>query len=174
MADDFTYISFSAEINQNTTESLLAVCADLAKKQTGTVYVLFSSMGGSVANGFTIYNVLRSMPKAGRFGAHDSIKLLGLQGRYKGLEAGPVLKLRPADPIIQVDVLLSNGPSFFLNEFSGVFDLAGGGFVMLVFIGLVGGLPRIDGASHLNSPSSSWFVDPSRRSIPLARPQPRR
>ncbi len=62
MADDVTYVSFSAEINQNTTESLLGVCSDLAKKQTGTVYVLFSSMGGSVANGFTIYNVLRSMP----------------------------------------------------------------------------------------------------------------
>lgn len=62
MANDVTYISFNAEINQTTTETLLGVCADLANKKVGTVYLLFSTLGGNVINGFTLYNVLKGMP----------------------------------------------------------------------------------------------------------------
>jgi len=56
------YFSFSAEISQQTTETLLGICADLAKKKVKTVYLLLSTPGGNVMNGFNIYNVLRGMP----------------------------------------------------------------------------------------------------------------
>lgn len=56
------YISFSAEINPSTTESLIAIAADLANKRVEEVYLLLSSPGGSVMNGVNLYNVLRAMP----------------------------------------------------------------------------------------------------------------
>ena len=56
------YVSFSAEINQQTTESLLGICAELANKRTPTVYLMLSTPGGNVMSGLTIYNFLRSMP----------------------------------------------------------------------------------------------------------------
>ena len=57
-----TYISFSAEVNPNTTEVLLATCADLANKRTENVHLLLSTPGGSVMHGINIYNVLRGLP----------------------------------------------------------------------------------------------------------------
>lgn len=60
--ESVTYVSFSAEVNQQTTEALLAVCADLANKRVDTVYLMLSTPGGSVLNGMTLYNVLRAMP----------------------------------------------------------------------------------------------------------------
>src|SRR6059058_4371376 len=57
-----TYISFCAEINQQTTETLLGVCGELANKGTQIVYLMLSTPGGGVMHGLTIYNVLRSMP----------------------------------------------------------------------------------------------------------------
>jgi ATP-dependent Clp protease protease subunit len=57
-----TYVSFSAEINQPTTEALLGVCADLANRKVDIVYLMLSSPGGSVMCGLTLYNVLRAMP----------------------------------------------------------------------------------------------------------------
>ena len=57
-----TYVSFSAEVSQQTTEALLAVCADLVNKKMDVVYLLLSTPGGEVHNGMTIYNVLRAMP----------------------------------------------------------------------------------------------------------------
>lgn len=55
------YISFSAEINQNTTESLITVMADCANSKVQQVYLLLSTIGGSVMNGLNLYNVLRAM-----------------------------------------------------------------------------------------------------------------
>ena len=60
--DKVTYLSFSSEVSQKTTEALLGTCADLANKGTGTVHLMLSTPGGSVLNGITIYNVLRAMP----------------------------------------------------------------------------------------------------------------
>jgi ATP-dependent Clp protease protease subunit len=57
-----TYVSFSAEINQQTTEALLGVCADLANKKVDNVYLMLSTPGGTVMHGLTLYNVLRAMP----------------------------------------------------------------------------------------------------------------
>ncbi len=60
--ENVTYVSFSAEVSQQTTEALLAVSADLANKNVDTVYLMLSTPGGSTLNGITIYNVLRAMP----------------------------------------------------------------------------------------------------------------
>ena len=58
----FAYVSFSAEVNANTAEGLLGVCADLANKGTKKVCLLLSTPGGSVMHGVNIYNVLRGLP----------------------------------------------------------------------------------------------------------------
>lgn len=56
------FVSFSAEINPNTTESLIAALANLANQNVPEVYLLLSTPGGSVMNGMNLYNVLRGMP----------------------------------------------------------------------------------------------------------------
>jgi ATP-dependent Clp protease protease subunit len=56
------YISFSAEINPNTTESLIAALANCANEGVEAVHLLLSTPGGSVMNGMNLYNVLRAMP----------------------------------------------------------------------------------------------------------------
>ena len=55
------YVSFSAEINVATTETLLASCANLCGKFK-IVHLLLSSPGGTVMHGLNMYNVLRAMP----------------------------------------------------------------------------------------------------------------
>jgi ATP-dependent Clp protease, protease subunit len=56
------YVSFSAEINAHTTESLIAVMANCANQGVKEVYVMLSTPGGVVMNGLNLYNVLRAMP----------------------------------------------------------------------------------------------------------------
>lgn len=56
------YVSFSAEIVPNTTESLIATMSNLANARVEEVYLLLSSTGGAVMNGLNLYNVLRGMP----------------------------------------------------------------------------------------------------------------
>jgi ATP-dependent protease ClpP protease subunit len=56
------YVSFSAEVNPNTTESLLAVMANCVNQKIKTVYLMLSTPGGSVMNGLNLYNVLIGMP----------------------------------------------------------------------------------------------------------------
>jgi ATP-dependent protease ClpP protease subunit len=56
------YVSFSAEINANTTESLLAMMSNLANQGAEEVVLLLSTPGGNVMNGINLYNVLRAMP----------------------------------------------------------------------------------------------------------------
>lgn len=55
------FISFSAEINQNTTESFMAVIAEQINRGVKDFYILLSTPGGIVANGITLYNYLRSL-----------------------------------------------------------------------------------------------------------------
>jgi len=57
-----TYVSFSADINPNTTESLIGVMADCANKGVQEVYLMLSTPGGSVMHGLNLYNVLKGMP----------------------------------------------------------------------------------------------------------------
>lgn len=56
------YVSFSAEINPSTTESLIATMANCASQNVPEVRLLLSTPGGSVMNGMNLYNVLRAMP----------------------------------------------------------------------------------------------------------------
>jgi ATP-dependent protease ClpP protease subunit len=61
-ASPVAFVSFSAEIVPKTTESLLALCANLANQGTQTVHLLLSTLGGNVMHGMNIYNVLRALP----------------------------------------------------------------------------------------------------------------
>jgi ATP-dependent Clp protease protease subunit len=56
------YVSFSAEINPATTESLIATLANCVAQNVQEVRLLLSTPGGSVMNGMNLYNVLRAMP----------------------------------------------------------------------------------------------------------------
>jgi ATP-dependent protease ClpP protease subunit len=56
------YISFSAEINAHTTESLLAAFAGQINLGYRNFYLMISSPGGVVMNGLNLYNVLRGLP----------------------------------------------------------------------------------------------------------------
>jgi ATP-dependent protease ClpP protease subunit len=56
------YISFSAEINVKTCESLIAAMANCANQKVPEVYLMMSTPGGLVMNGMNLYNVLRGMP----------------------------------------------------------------------------------------------------------------
>jgi ATP-dependent Clp protease, protease subunit len=57
------YVSFSAEIDVKTTESLISTLANLANNASvETVRLLLSTPGGSVMHGMNLYNVLRAMP----------------------------------------------------------------------------------------------------------------
>ncbi|HLZ28472.1 MAG TPA: ATP-dependent Clp protease proteolytic subunit [Chloroflexota bacterium] len=55
-------MSFSAEINPNTTESLIATAANCVNQGVRRLYLLLSTPGGAVMNGMNLYNVLRGMP----------------------------------------------------------------------------------------------------------------
>lgn len=88
MANGTTYVSFSAEISQYTTEALLSTCADLANKGVSTVYLLLSTPGGNVMNGLALYNVLRAMPfklithNVGNVDSIGNVVFLAGQERY--------------------------------------------------------------------------------------------
>jgi ATP-dependent Clp protease protease subunit len=56
------YVSFSAEINVNTTEALLAAMANIANQGVPKVVLCLSSPGGEVMSGMNLYNMLRAMP----------------------------------------------------------------------------------------------------------------
>lgn len=56
------YISFSAEINPSTTETLIALLSNQANAGVTEVYMMMSTPGGSVMNGLNLFNVLRAMP----------------------------------------------------------------------------------------------------------------
>ena len=59
---EIAYVSFSAEINPSTTESLIALMSQLANNAIQDVYLLISTPGGTVMNGMNLYNVLRGLP----------------------------------------------------------------------------------------------------------------
>jgi ATP-dependent Clp protease protease subunit len=56
------YVSFSAEINPNTTETLLGAMANCATQGVPKVTLCLSTPGGGVMLGMNIYNMLRAMP----------------------------------------------------------------------------------------------------------------
>lgn len=56
------YVTFTAEIVPATTEALIASLSDLVNKRVRDIYLMFSTPGGSVMHGMTLYNYLRSLP----------------------------------------------------------------------------------------------------------------
>lgn len=56
------YISFSAEINALTSQHLIATLAQQANDGVEHVYLLLSTQGGGVTDGFNLYNSIRAMP----------------------------------------------------------------------------------------------------------------
>lgn len=62
MENKTLYISFSAEVNQNTTENLMGVVAQKVNAGIKDIYLLISSPGGSVMNGINVYNFLKALP----------------------------------------------------------------------------------------------------------------
>lgn len=62
LAGATVYVSFSAEINIKTAESLLSTMANLANANVAAVHLAISTPGGDVASGINLFNVLRAMP----------------------------------------------------------------------------------------------------------------
>lgn len=56
------YVSFSAEIVDHTTESLIAVMSNCVNQKVDEVYLMLSTPGGNVMHGMNLYNVLRALP----------------------------------------------------------------------------------------------------------------
>ena len=56
------YISFSSEVNQQTTEVLLGTFGKLVNSGVRDIVLMLSTLGGGAANGLTIYNTLRGLP----------------------------------------------------------------------------------------------------------------
>lgn len=56
------YVSFVADINPITTEVLLHNVFTLMGQGYNHLYFLFSTVGGNVDNGITLYNILRGLP----------------------------------------------------------------------------------------------------------------
>lgn len=56
------YVIFSAEITPTTTERLVAVMVQAAKKNVAEVYLAVSTPGGQVQSGIALYNTLIAMP----------------------------------------------------------------------------------------------------------------
>src|SRR5713226_2736050 len=57
------YVNYFDIINEAKTKALMAICSDIvAKQKPKTIYFLFSSTGGSVNAGITLYNFLKALP----------------------------------------------------------------------------------------------------------------
>jgi len=82
------YVSFSAEVNPTTCESLLKFAAQCATNKIDEVILLLSTPGGSVMCGINVYNVLRSMPfdltayNVGSVNSAGNVIFLAAEKRY--------------------------------------------------------------------------------------------
>ena len=56
------YVIFTAEISPQTVESLIQAFSKIAEQNIPEVYFAFSTPGGEVAQGITLYNFLRGVP----------------------------------------------------------------------------------------------------------------
>ena len=57
------YINFYGGINPQSVQKVMSVCSDLvAKEKPESLYFIFSSPGGNVDAGITLYHFLRSLP----------------------------------------------------------------------------------------------------------------
>jgi len=56
------YVSFTAPINQVSTENLIGLIGKKVNEGASDVYLLLSTTGGAVHYGLTLYNTLRALP----------------------------------------------------------------------------------------------------------------
>ncbi len=57
------YVNYFDTIDEAKTKALMAICSDIvAIQKPKSIYFLFSSVGGSVNAGITLYNFLRALP----------------------------------------------------------------------------------------------------------------
>lgn len=60
---DTIYVNYFDSINDAKTKALMAICSDIvANQKPRSLYFLFSSVGGQVNSGITLYNFLRALP----------------------------------------------------------------------------------------------------------------
>lgn len=59
---DLVYLTFTADINPPTVDVFIKACTELSGRGVKTLYILFSTMGGQVAQGIALYHVLRALP----------------------------------------------------------------------------------------------------------------
>jgi len=60
---EFFYVNFCSEIQEKSVNALMGACSEIvSKKLAKGIYLMFSSVGGSVEHGITLYNFLRSLP----------------------------------------------------------------------------------------------------------------
>ena len=82
------YVSFSADIRGPATEQMQAFLANKLNEGVDSFYILFSSMGGSVKEGITLYNFLKSLPadivmhNIGRTNSIANVVFSGAKTRY--------------------------------------------------------------------------------------------
>lgn len=83
------YVNFFDSINEQKVKIFMAICSDLVNNQKpDTLYFMFSSPGGSITAGITLYNFLRGLPTKiimHNIGSTDSIAtiiFLAGQERY--------------------------------------------------------------------------------------------
>lgn len=56
------YLAFSAGVDQNSSQQLIAVCAQHANAGVDEIVLVLSTPGGQVDPGIMVYNVLRALP----------------------------------------------------------------------------------------------------------------
>ncbi len=81
-----SYINFSAPIDMKTAQVLMGVLSDQVNKGEKEICLLFSSPGGQVNPGVTLYNFLKSLPVkiiTHNIGVVDSIGNIVLLGGAK-------------------------------------------------------------------------------------------
>ena len=86
--NDIAYVSFTSDVNRKTSEVLLGFIGNLMNQGTRKVYLLFSTPGGSVMHGVTLYNTLRALPieltthNTGTVNSIGNVVFLAGQTRY--------------------------------------------------------------------------------------------
>jgi ATP-dependent Clp protease, protease subunit len=111
------YVSFSAGINQESTDALIATMAECSKQRATAVHLLISSGGGSIMHAINLFNLLRGLPfklithNVGNVDSAGNVIFLAADERYAcqpstfmfhgvGREFSGVLKTKDAREIL--------------------------------------------------------------------------
>ena len=56
------YITFHGSISENNAKNLIVLCSDAVSKTCTEIYIAFSSLGGAIHSGITLFNFLKALP----------------------------------------------------------------------------------------------------------------